>query len=302
MILEWPKFRTRKRLLILSFVLVNVLVWRSVWDVPKLRWIQFDVRQADSALLLLPRGHAVLVDTGARNPFSNDGKRVVLPCLRRFGIRKLDAVILSHGHDDHAGGLPAVLSEGKATELLMPEPISHFGLMDTILESAAKSHTSVRIVRGPDSLVFPGCRIDLLGPASEVRNENERSLLARVVFSGNRLLFLGDAETAQNRFRGLWTKPCDGLKVAHHGAKGSAGENRIEMARPCQAVISVGKNNRFGHPSAETIAALQSAGADVHRTDREAALWFESDGDSLRQVDWIKRESPLVVFLGLNRY
>jgi competence protein ComEC len=149
--------------------------------------------------------------------------------------------------------------------------------------------------------MFPNCRIDLLGPGPNARNENERSLLARVIYGKTKLLFLGDAESSGDRINQRWTKTYDGVKIPHHGSRGTTERGLPRMVRTIHAVISVGKN-RFGHPAPETLSALRAAGAVVHRTDREAALWFVSNGDSLIQIDWKKRESPLAVFLGLNRF
>jgi competence protein ComEC len=288
----------RKRLVFLFLMSLNIVIWKSAlaYNVGKLQWVQFDVGQGDATVLHLPKNKTILIDGGNKTPFLDNGERVIAPYLRSKGIHRLHAVICSHPHDDHIGGLNYILENFKTDHILSSPVRFESPLYDEMQEIAERKHIPFRTVTAPDSLIFPGIKFYFLSPDSMLKSEfgyksqgvNNRSLVIRVLFGKTRLLFMGDAqlEAEENILRSGKPLICDAVKIGHHGSLTSSTVGFLRKTRPQHAVISVGENNRFGHPAPIIIRRLQALGATVHRTDQSGAVVFRSDGKTLRQIHW----------------
>jgi competence protein ComEC len=253
------------------------------------------VGQGDAAVLRTPHGHAILVDAGPRLAGRDAGRRVVAPFLRRAGIDRLDAIVLSHAHLDHFGGIPAVLDAVTAPLLLEPgEPVADSAYLAT-LDAAAAEGLRWAPLRVGDTLRLDGVRLTVLHPdtawAEWGLDLNEDSAVLLVEWGRFRAVLAGDAGLpAEARMAGR-VGDVDLLKVGHHGSRGATGSAWLRELRPEVAVVSVGRGNRYGHPSREALARLDSAGAAVWRTDLagtvvvrvdSAAMQVESDGRTAR--------------------
>ncbi len=249
-----------------------------------------DVGQADALLIRTPRGHALLVDGGGRlerGPPSNAssaaedvGERTVVPFLVRDGIHHLDAVLLSHPHGDHAGGIPPVLRALGADAFAdSGQAYGGFAYGDA-LAAARERGTPMREPRDGDvwrtddgvTLRFYGPRIPYVaGTRSDI---NENSLVFRLEYGSFAMLFTGDAGAATEArllHEGLDLR-ADVLKVGHHGSAYGTTAAFVAAVTPRAAVISVGRENLFGHPAAGTLATLAAAHVRVYRTDHDGAV------------------------------
>ena len=277
---------------------LNVCVWRHPEALAgrtpgALRVTMIDVGQGDAILAEFPGGKTLLIDAGGRSPAFDAGKERVLPFLKRRNIRALDALLITHPDIDHAGGAPAVLRGLRVRELLCA---AGEGARDYVA-AAERAGTPVTPVRdgmrpGAD---FPG-RLYLIAPrpGGSRGTTNDRSIVLRIVYGRVALLFTGDAGAGAERTMIARYGPflsSQVLKVAHHGSAGATSDEFLSRVRPGVALVSVGRGNRYGHPSPGVIARLIAAGARVLRTDCGGAGIVETDGSDVRVRDW-RAETP----------
>ncbi len=255
-----------------------------------------DVGQADALLVRTPRGHAYLVDAGGRlergpqlegaSSAEQIGERVVVPFLIREGIHRVDAVVLSHPHGDHVGGLPPVLRTlGSGAFADSGQAYAGHAYHDA-LDVAHERGIPMLEPRGGDVWrTDDGVTLRFYGPTypyiSGSRNDiNNNSLVFRLEYGRFRMLFTGDAgaETEERLLASGADLSADVLKVGHHGSAYGTTPAFVRAVSPGAAVISVGRDNLFGHPAPATIATLERAGAHVYRTDVDGAITIGSDG------------------------
>ena len=232
----------------------------------KLRLHFIDVGQGDAALLILPTGERIMIDTG-----TEESGEAILAYLAKWNVKALDLVILSHNHDDHAGGL-ALLEQTLPIGgvLYAGDPPAECGL-------------SMREVAAGESFSIGEVHFAVLGPLTEEGIEN-RSMILRVDYGERSFLFTGDAEAEEEALL-LEQMPklldVDLLKVGHHGSATSSNEAFLQAVTPEIAVISASADNSFGHPAPSVVDELKEVGAAVWRTDKSGTLIFLCDGDRI---------------------
>ena len=239
-----------------------------------------DVGQGD-ATLLQDRDHAILVDAGPP-----DGR--IVARLRHAGVRRLDALVVTHAQDDHDGGGAAVLAALPVGLVLdgrdgVREPSG------VALATGARAHGVVdvparqgqRLRAGAIALqvLWPPAREPGTPPAGG-EDPNQRAIVALATLGGMRVLLTADAESDVLAPLGL--DGVDVLKVSHHGSADEGLPSLLQTLRPRLAGIEVGAHNTFGHPVPATVAALRAAGARVVRTDRDGSVAVEPAGRALR--------------------
>lgn len=232
-----------------------------------------DIGQGD-AILLQPRGAAaVLVDGGP--PGDGLGAK-----LRAAGVTRLGAAIVTHDQSDHAGGVRDLLGTFPIGRLL-------YGVLRgrTLAEIASAGISARRLARGSE-LRSGGLRLDVLWPPSELlvgshagEDPNQLALVMLARWRRFSMLLTADAEAETTPIE---PGPIDVLKVAHHGSDDAGLGDLLNRTRPRLAVISVGAENPFGHPTAATLATLASHGIPTLRTDRDGTVVLEVVGDSVR--------------------
>lgn len=246
-----------------------------------LRIYFIDVGQGDAALLRDPDGFDVLIDGGPP-----EAGAALVDFLQAQGVNEIDVMVATHSDNDHTGGLATVL---QATDISV-KALVYNGLaasggawQDVLTAAAARGLTP--IASGyPDIFTWGTLVVQVLNPAPALDGSfiNEQSLVLRVQYGKVRFLFTGDIDgltEADLLARGVPLE-AEVLKVAHHGSADGSTSAFLEAVAAGTAVISVGADNSYGHPTQETLNRLASAGYSVHRTDLEGTLTIESDGDS----------------------
>jgi competence protein ComEC len=282
----------RKTALFIALLWGNHAVWAPLLRTPELEILFLDVGQGDAALVRLPDGRTLLIDGGERSPDFDQGERVVLPVLRHLGIDRLEAVVASHPHNDHIGGLIAVLENVEVGHYIDSgqgcDTWTAQRVQELVREKGAQYH---RVAAG-DSLVGlgeVGGRVlhptaNFVSPDGEPAcGFNNGSVVLRLSYGEVDLLFAGDAEREAEAALLGWGDRlrCEVLKVPHHGSPTSSEPDFVAAVEPRVAVVSVGQHNKFRHPSPAVMGQYEQQGVQVLRTDQRGAVVLRTDGKSL---------------------
>jgi competence protein ComEC len=292
--------------LVVGVAALGVVAWAPAIHLPYSGRVELhvlDVGQGDAILLRTDKGRWVLFDAGRTWESGDAGRSTVIPYLmRRGGL--LEAFVLSHAHSDHVGGAASVfraLHPRTFWDAAFPQGSEVY---DRSLRAARDAKVEWRRVHPGDEIHVDGVEVEFLAPDSawtaSLADPNEASTIALVRFGAMRFLLVGDAEQAEEGWlleHARSELQADVLKVGHHGSSTSTGEDFLSAIHPAAAIISVGADNIYGHPSADVLAALARAGARVVRTDRVGTIIVTTDGRSIvleaEGERWdISRKSP----------
>jgi len=244
-----------------------------------------DVGQGDAAAIRTPGGHWILVDGGPIGRSSDAGRSVVMPFLRRHGVRRLDAMILSHAHADHLGGFPSILDRLAVSEVIDPALGSAEPLYAGFLAQLEEADAPWMQARRGDGFMLDSVRFRILHPdtawAEWGQDLNENSIVLLVEYRAFRAVLAGDAGLPAEASLAGRVGKVDLLKVGHHGSRGATGAGWLAELHPEAAVISVGAGNRYGHPAPEALARLAAAGVETFRTDQDGTIEVRTDGRAM---------------------
>ncbi|MBP3729447.1 MAG: DNA internalization-related competence protein ComEC/Rec2, partial [Lachnospiraceae bacterium] len=235
------------------------------------------VGQGDGQVISLPNGRHYLLDGGGGS--DTIGERVLLPYLRSRGIRHLSGVLVSHPDSDHINGLEALLeAPGLSVGLLaMPEVFRESEQAESLREAARRAGVPLRYLKAGDVWKEGDVRFRVLYPGGSTQvDENESSLVLRLEYGDFSALFPGDlGELGEEMLLKAYGEELESvtlLKVGHHGSRFSSSEAFLERLQPRLALISCGRDNRYGHPAEETLHRLEQQEARILRTDEWGAV------------------------------
>ena len=236
-----------------------------------------DVGQADCALIECD-GEYMLIDGG--NVEDSD---LVVTYLQNQGVEELHTLICTHAHEDHVGGLPAVLAVYPTGKILSPTRTYASRCFDDFLYYADQQRLDVTIPTAGDSFWLGSAQVAVLGPVKSYADPNNTSIVVKVTYGSTSFLFTGDMEmdAETDMLDAGMDVSADVLKVGHHGSSTSTGYRFLYEVDPQYAVISVGKDNTYGHPHRETVAILGDAEIPMFRTDELGTILAVSDGTNI---------------------
>lgn len=251
-----------------------------------------DVGQGDSILIQTPNGRNMLIDAGGVPSFlggrPDTGLEYVIPFLERHMPRgaALDAVIMTHPHADHIGGMPSVLEKMTVRKVYDPGYAKGDSEYADCLDIIRRKNIPYTVVASGDEIELdPDVKIEVLAPPTEMTFEgaNNNSVVIRVKYKDFAAVFTGDAEVESENYMvsryggGL---EANLLKAGHHGSRTSSSPGFVKAVRPEVALIPCGRNNRFGHPHSEIISRFRGADTYVYRTDYDGDVTVMSNGFS----------------------
>ena len=266
---------------------LNILAWLGVWELSRpqiLEVVFFDVGQGDAIFIQTPQRRQVLIDGGPDSAVLEKlGKEMP------FWDRTIDLVILTHPEHDHLAGLLEVLKRYQIKNILWTGVLKDTAEYREWLQLIQEEKADILIARaGQQIKLTHRALLDILYPFESLagqrfKNTNDTSIVARLVFGQTSFLFTGDASKSIEKIVLGRTKhkaslKGDVLKVGHHGSKTSTAPEFVEAVAPEIAVISAGRDNKYGHPHQEVLNILEKYDIMILRTDRDGDIKIISDG------------------------
>ena len=279
----------RKAAIFAVLIWLNVAVWTYALRPRDLEIVFLDVGQGDAAFVRFPNGKTMVVDGGKRNEYFDCGEQVLLPFLRYMGVRRVDVVVASHSHNDHIGGLVALLEQMEVGYFLDSGQVYDSWTAQRLQELIDERNVRYYRVAAGDSLAGLGGVAGLvLHPTAAFVDAdgntpfglNSGSVVFSLQHGAVRVLFTGDVEQETDPVILAWGARLQAqlLKVAHHGSRTSSQPLFIETVAPAVAVMSLGEGNKFKHPAPEVVIRYAAHGARVLRTDHTGAVQVRIDG------------------------
>ena len=240
-----------------------------------------DVGQGD-CILIQVNNKNLLIDSG---PSSN--RKDLLNYLEKLNIKKFDYIIATHPHEDHIGNMDTIIKRYNIGSFYSPKVITSSTTFENMISALVDKNLKINVlkkgVKGID--LGKNTEIEVFSPLENISSDNlnDYSPIIKITFFNNSFLFTGDAEistedTVLSQNNNL---NCDILKVGHHGSSTSTSTDFLISTNPSVAIISVGKNNSYGHPTSETLSLLNSYNIRTIRTDINGTVIAISDGKNI---------------------
>lgn len=275
-------------------ILLGVILLLAGYPAHNLQITFLDVGQGDGICMELPDGRVYLMDGGSSD-VSKVGNYRLVPFLKAKGIRKIDAVFLSHGDADHINGIAELLEEKQMSIdcICLPAGAEQEEFVE-IRDLARARNISVRTIQAGDFWENNGAKFWCLNPADVTASGNAASMVLYMEYQDFSMLLTGDLEGGGEKsvaalLRSNAITGISVLKVAHHGSKNSTKEEFLRQCSPAVAVISCGEHNTYGHPHKETLERLNDMGTAVYRTDCSGAVQITVSGSRMKVTEYRRR-------------
>ena len=263
-----------KKKIILVFIFIVFIINNNTIVNNEVHFL--DVGQGDSTLIRI-KNKNILIDTGGNINF-NISKNVLIPYFRSSGVKKIDYLILTHGDYDHMGEAINLVENFKVEKVIFncgPYNDLENELIEVLDKKKIKYYSYIK------ELNVDNNKLHFL-QTKEYDNENENSNVIYTKLNGYKFMFMGDAgvEKEKDILEKYNVSKIDVLKIGHHGSKTSSDKNFIDEMNPKYSVISVGKNNRYGHPNKEVLNNLDNS--KIYRTDINGSIMFKVKNNKLQ--------------------
>ncbi|MGG3624542.1 ComEC/Rec2 family competence protein [Bacillus gobiensis] len=241
-----------------------------------------DIGQGDAIYIKTPKGDDIIIDAG--NKAKGDD---VVKYLKKQKVDDIEVMIATHPDADHVGGLDEVLSAYRVENIYAPKVSHTTQAYKDFLQAVKREKKTIKTAKNGVALAIKdkSIKTKFIGPVKDYSKSdlNNWSAVVHIQYNKNSFLFTGDAELKSEKdmlSKKLLSK-VDVLKVGHHGSKDSSSKDFLNKVKPTYAVISVGKGNRYKHPTSETLNRLKAVKAKVYRTDKNGTVKVTSSGTKI---------------------
>lgn len=263
------------------------LVWYAVFSESRsgLTVYTLDIGQGDAIFIEAPNGNQILIDGGPNKKVLSE-----LAKIMPFYDKTIDAIILTHPHEDHLNGLNEVLKNYKVGAVLESgnggETSAYDVFQNLIKENGARRFY---VKRGTKLNITQNLKLDILLPIFNLQSGgiHDQMVVGKLIYGKTSFMLTGDMEKNLENYLTTFEKEnlkSDVLKAGHHGSKTSTSENFLGWVSPKYAMISSGEKNKYGHPHKEVLDRLEKFGAQIFRTDLNGGIKIKSDGENINFV------------------
>ncbi len=236
-----------------------------------------DVGQGDSIFIELGNDKTMLIDAGER-----EKGEVVKSYINNLGYEKINYLVATHPHADHIGAMYYIVDNFEIENIYMPKAITNTKTYENLLQTISSHNLKINTAKvGVNIYNGSNLQMDIIAPnSSSYTSLNDYSAVIKLVYGNTCFLFMGDAEVKSEQ-EITSDINCDVVKIGHHGSNTSSSEDFIKKVNAKYAVISVGKDNKYNHPSDLVLNRWQNAGTIIYRTDISGNIIFKSNGNSI---------------------
>lgn len=288
--------RLTSLLLFLILLCTQTVFIQAATPPQKLTVHYLDVGQADSILIQSPTGKTMLIDAG-----NNGDSTTIKNYLKKLNIKNIDVLLATHPHEDHIGGMAEIVNSYTIGKIYMPKAVTTTKTYNDMLTAIkAKGLKVTAVTAGVVIDLDSTLKLIMLAPnATEYKDLNNYSAVIKLTYSKTSFLFTGDAEAMSEKemLDKKYDVGADVLKVAHHGSNSSSSVAFLKAVAPKHAIISVGKDNDYGHPDKTILDRFAVAKINVYRTDLAGTIIATSDGNTVtvnKTVAQVTNTKPVV--------
>lgn len=243
-----------------------------------------DVGQAD-CIYINQGDYNMLIDAGN----NEDGEKLV-NYFKSLNIEEFNYVVATHPHEDHIGGMDDIINNFKIDEFFMPDKLSTSKTFEGVLDALSNNILNYYAPQKGESFNLGDAKFKVIYSGDDTNDINDSSIILKMTYGSNSFLFTGDATSNVEKIILNEDIESDVLKVAHHGSDYSSTDEFLDKVSPGYAVISVGENNSYNHPSSSTLDKLNKRNIKLYRTDLNGTIIFTSDGENIN-IETIKTDT-----------
>lgn len=236
-----------------------------------------DVGQADS-ILITNQDHYMLIDAGN----NEDGPKLVKYLKNELGISEFDYVVGTHPHEDHIGGLDDIINNFEVNSIYLPEVMTTTKTFEDVLDAIDQKNLQITVLEIGEKFKLGEADFEVIYTGTDESDLNNCSIVLKMIFGNYSYLFTGDATEKVEKTILNNNIDVDVLKVGHHGSSYSTSDDFLKKVTPEYAIISVAKENSYGHPSNDTLNRIKKYTDNIYMTSEKGTILIDSDGKDIK--------------------